>query len=990
MPGERTEVSAHGAGVGGDPDAPQAFGGPGEMRARCRAFDWAATPLGPIGTWPSSLRTTAETVLAMGFPAIVLWGPDLIQLYNDAYIPFLGARHPAGLGMPARACWPEIWPLVQPVIERVRAGETVTLADHPYPLLRRRPGAAPEDVYVTLTHVPVRDETDAVGGVLVTGMDTTAQVVGEATRAERERLEARLHGVLLETALVLDQVRDAYLVLDDAFRIVAVNQSAERALGMPRAALLGATSREAFPGSAGAEPERQFRRVAAERVEAHFVHHHVHEDQDAHLEIDAYPAREGGVAVFWRDISERTRLHADAEIARADAEARAATLAAVIDSIPDAVLVGRADAVTLANPAALQQLGVPSVAALGSGSSGTAPPLDGLLLDRDTGAVLPLAATPIGRAFAGERSHGLFLLHARGTGETRPVRAVAAPIRGPDGAILGVVSVLTDMTRTEAAAAERDRLLAELEAERTLLRTVLDQLPVAVFIVEAPSGRVLALNDAVARVWGETRPRTHTVEQYSAEWVGYHLDGRRIASHEWPVARAAAGETVIDWVGEIERADGARVLIEVSAAPVRDAGGRTVAAVAVAADITARARATQEREHLLQALELERARLAYVFEHAPTFLAVVRGPTHVCELANAAFEQLVGHRPLVGRPVREALPEVVEQGFVALLDHVLATGEAHVGREVSIFLSRTPGAPLEERFVDFVYLPLVEADGTRSGVIAHGTDVTEQVVARREIERLLHESERARADAEAARADAEGANRAKAEFLAVMSHELRTPLNAIGGYAELMELGIRGPVTPLQRDDLARIQKSQRHLLGLITGVLNYARAEAGAVHYDVRDVPLAPVLVTCETLVAPQAQAKQIALAFDACSPRVTARGDRDKVQQIVINLLSNAVKFTEPGGAVTVSCRPDRRDGAHPVVLVQVVDTGRGIAPDALERVFEAFVQVDTRLTRTQEGIGLGLAISRDLARGMGGDLVVESTMGTGSTFTLTLPAA
>jgi PAS domain S-box-containing protein len=519
---------------------------------------------------------------------------------------------------------------------------------------------------------------------------------------------------------------------------------------------------------------------------------------------------------------------------------------------------------------------------------------------------------------------------------------------------------------------------------------VLEQLPAAVFVVEAPSGRILALNDAVTRVWGEPRPHTDAIGRYSEEWVGYHLDGRRIGSHEWPVARAAAGETVTDWVGEIERADGTRALIEVSAVPVRDAEGRTVAAVAVAVDITARARMAGEREHLLRALETERARLAYVFAQAPTFLAVVRGPAHVCELANGPFERLVGERDLVGRPVREALPEVVEQGFVALLDHVLATGEPHVGREVSIFLGRTPGAPPEERFVDFVYLPLVEADGTRSGVIAHGTDVTEQVRARREIERLLGESERARADAERARADAEGANRAKADFLAVMSHELRTPLNAIGGYAELMELGIRGPVTPQQREDLARIQKSQRHLLGLISGVLNYARAEAGAVHYDVSDVPVAPVLATCETLVAPQAHAKRMTLDFDACGPTLAARGDREKIQQIVINLLSNAVKFTEPGGAVTVSCRRDRRASANPVVLIRVADTGRGIAPDELERVFEAFVQVDTRLTRTQDGIGLGLAISRDLARGMGGDLTVESELGVGSVFTLTLPAA
>jgi signal transduction histidine kinase len=234
-----------------------------------------------------------------------------------------------------------------------------------------------------------------------------------------------------------------------------------------------------------------------------------------------------------------------------------------------------------------------------------------------------------------------------------------------------------------------------------------------------------------------------------------------------------------------------------------------------------------------------------------------------------------------------------------------------------------------------------------------------------------------------ARRAAEGASRAKSEFLAVMSHELRTPLNAIGGYAELMEMGLRGPVSPDQRSDLERIQRAQRHLLGLINGVLNYARVDAGVVNYDLTDITVNEVLSACEALIAPQTRAKGLGLLHEPCDPTLAAHADREKVQQIVLNLLSNAVKFTNPGGRVTFGCA--RRDTG---VVIHVSDTGRGIAPDNLERVFQPFVQVDSTLTRTQEGTGLGLAISRDLARGMGGDLTVESTLGVGSTFTLTLP--
>jgi PAS domain S-box-containing protein len=235
----------------------------------------------------------------------------------------------------------------------------------------------------------------------------------------------------------------------------------------------------------------------------------------------------------------------------------------------------------------------------------------------------------------------------------------------------------------------------------------------------------------------------------------------------------------------------------------------------------------------------------------------------------------------------------------------------------------------------------------------------------------------------AARSEAERANRAKSEFLAVMSHELRTPLNAIGGYAELMDMGIRGPITQQQHDDLARIQHSQRHLLGLINEVLNYAKLETGTVHYDIGEVRLPDVLAGAEALVAPQARAKNLALAAARCPPALTVQADAEKVRQILVNLLSNAVKFTDPGGRVELGCQAA---GAH--VQVYVRDTGIGIAADQLERIFEPFVQVRADLTRTAEGTGLGLAISRDLARGMGGDLTAESTPGAGSTFTLTLP--
>jgi signal transduction histidine kinase/PAS domain-containing protein len=239
-----------------------------------------------------------------------------------------------------------------------------------------------------------------------------------------------------------------------------------------------------------------------------------------------------------------------------------------------------------------------------------------------------------------------------------------------------------------------------------------------------------------------------------------------------------------------------------------------------------------------------------------------------------------------------------------------------------------------------------------------------------------------KAELEARRA-AEAANLAKTQFLAVMSHELRTPLNAIAGYAELMRMGIRGPITPEQQADLDRIKRSQRDLLSLINDVLNYAKLEAGHIEFDTRVIPVHDFLDDVESLVTPQLQGKGLTFEYAQCDSELKVRADAEKMRQILVNLLSNAIKFTPSGGRISIECEAD--DGT---VNIRVLDTGVGIPEDKIGAIFEPFVQLDRKLTSSQEGTGLGLAISRDLARGMGGDLSVESKVGEGSLFRLKLP--
>jgi signal transduction histidine kinase len=260
---------------------------------------------------------------------------------------------------------------------------------------------------------------------------------------------------------------------------------------------------------------------------------------------------------------------------------------------------------------------------------------------------------------------------------------------------------------------------------------------------------------------------------------------------------------------------------------------------------------------------------------------------------------------------------------------------------------------------------------------------TELEVANDELQTATEELMSQTAAADAARVAAEDANRVKSEFLTTMSHELRTPLNAIAGYADLLMLGVRGALNAGQMADVRGIQRSERHLLNLINTILAFARVEANQEQYAITPVTMPDVIAEVAALIYPQAKAKGLTVETFCPSDCPPATADRDKVIQILANLLGNAIKFTEPGGQITVSVEPTT---AH--VLVYVRDTGRGIEADALERIFEPFVQLDRQLSRPVEGVGLGLAISRDLARGMTGELTVTSIPAGGSTFTLSLP--
>jgi PAS domain S-box-containing protein len=346
---------------------------------------------------------------------------------------------------------------------------------------------------------------------------------------------------------------------------------------------------------------------------------------------------------------------------------------------------------------------------------------------------------------------------------------------------------------------------------------------------------------------------------------------------------------------------------------------------------------------------------------------------------NPAEDAMFGYLPgeLVGRrgPVQKPFPPPTDRRVSATSPEPIDERRGWIGewenvrKDGTLFSTRARLSPLD-------------VAGERYWVCVQ-RDVTEEKRVETMRREALELEERSRTALEDAYRTVETASRAKSEFLAVMSHELRTPLNAIGGYAELLEMGLRGPVNPAQLKDLGRIREAQERLVGLIDDVLNYVRIETGRVEYELTDVKVHPALLSLETMISPQVRTAGLTYAYVRCDPALTVHADRGKVDQILINLLTNALKFTPAGGSITLSCDFDAE-----YVRILVRDTGVGIAADRLEAIFSPFVQVDKRVTRRNDGIGLGLAISRDLAVGMSGQLTAESTLGVGSTFILTLP--
>jgi signal transduction histidine kinase len=385
---------------------------------------------------------------------------------------------------------------------------------------------------------------------------------------------------------------------------------------------------------------------------------------------------------------------------------------------------------------------------------------------------------------------------------------------------------------------------------------------------------------------------------------------------------------------------------------------------------------TQQVQAALQ-VKAERDQLGQLFEQAPTFMALLSGPNHRFEIANPKYLELVGCRPVLGRTVAEALPDAVEQGYLALLDAVFASGDAYSARGARFVGAAVLGAPVDERFLDFVYQPIKNADGIVTGIFVEGVDVTDRAVA----DAALRASEvKYRELAE----ELSTSNRLKDEFLATLAHELRNPLAPISNALAVQRMAPGDGEAMRSTRELMERQLAQ--MVRLIDDLLDLSRLSRGLVELRRERLSLAGALANAVETSRPLIEQSGHQLTVTLPGEELIVDADATRIVQVFVNLLNNAAKFTPAGGKLELHLS---REGRNAVVTVR--DNGIGLPPDMLHRVFDMFTQVHRSHARVGGGLGIGLTLVRQLVEQHGGEVEARSAgPGLGSEFLIHLPLA
>ena len=867
-----------------------------------------------------------------------------------------------------------------PLVRKAFEGEVVTL-----PLVRYDASKLVDGATTSWTQghfFPIRDASGRVTGVVLVHVDLSERVrAEEAERRANDRLRA-----------ILESIADPFVVYDRDWRFQYVNESARAVFpGGTRggSGMDGAVLWDRFPELLGTAFEREMRRAAEQRVPVSFVEQLA--GSDRWYEVRCYPMPGGALAVLWRDITQVRQAEEARHFLARTAEVLSQSLErdATAGALAELMVPRLADWCSIQLLDDTGQLAQVAVAHVDPKKVAWAREINARYpADPDSrSGAHEVVRTGVPRLIT-DVTDEMLVAAARDAEHLHMLRqvgfasALIVPLTAR-GKVMGAMTLIaaesarrygdaelrlaSDIAGRAALALDNALAYAELraardeaEAERERNAGILEAMDDAHFVLDG-AFRFTSVNAAMERYVGVSRAELLGRTMWEA------FPGTIGTIFEESYRRVMTERAEAHFSGPY-RDDRLNIVPEIDAYPTADGG-----IAAFWRDIGPRLRA----EAALADSERQFRTLA---DAIPTLAWTAQADGFI-DWYNARWYEYTGTTPA----------QMEGWGWQSVHDPALLPEIMRRWKG-----SIESGEPFEMTF------PLRGADGQFRRFLTRVMpvrDATGQVLrwfgtnADVEAERSAREAaEQAHREAESQRAAAEAANAAKSQFLSIMSHELRTPLNAIAGYTQLLALGVRGGLTDAQALDLERIRRANQHMMSLITDVLNFARLDARKLEYHLIDLDLAPVADDLVPLVAPQLAAKGITLDRSGwVSPQdepLVVRADPEKLQQVLLNLLTNAVKFTDAGGRVALACE---QDAARATVRITVADTGRGIPADQFERIFEPFVQVDRHRTHeSQQGVGLGLAISRDLARGMGGELTVTSAVGEGSTFTLELPAA
>jgi len=969
--------------------------GDGEMARRIRAHDWAATPLGPLTSWPQNLRTAVDIMLASPAPTSILWGPERVQLYNDGYIGIAAERHPRALGRPAGDNWSEAYDLfLGPLFDRVFAGETVAIDEHAVPLQVQ--GGGIEDRFFTASFQPVRDEGGRVAGIFHPLVEITSKVKASAELREGEE---RFRGVL-------DGMAEGFGLVGPDFTILEHNSEALRLSGLSREEVVGRSHWEVYPGSEKSELGALLKRAMAERQPVTLEHCYAFENgRSRWLDMRAYPAPDGSLAVFWRDLTDRKR----SEEALGETTRR---LDAILNNTRAAVfLMDERQHCVYANAAAEKLTGY------GFDDMQGRPLHDVIHHKRPDGSHYPLEECPIDRAFPARAQMSGEELFVHKDGSFYPVAFTASPVLDEDGRPIGTVIEARNIAGEKARGAElreaNERLAEETRTLETLNRSgaalagELDLERVVQMVTDAgveltgarfgayfhnvmdETGERLSLytlsgaDRSDFEAFGKPRPTAIFGPTFRNEGVirsddilvdhryGKNAPHKGMPEGHLPV-RSYLAVSVVSRSGEVlggllfghpepgrfsERHEQLMLGIAAQAAVAID-NARLFQAVQQAKETLER----RVEERTAELAESER-RFRGIFDSALQFMALLTPDGIVIEVNQTALNwSQIRPEDIVGRPFWDAAPM---RGNPALQAAVQTGIRRAAAGETVREEHEMRGAGEVRAVVDFSLKPVPDAEGRPIWLVAEGRDITELKTA----QEALRQSQKMEA---------------MGQLTGGVAHDFNNLLTPIVGALDMLQR--KGTGGERERRLIEGAAQSAERARTLVQRLLAFARRQ-----------PLQSVPVDVATLVTGMAElvasttGPQIKVVVDAPEDLPPANADPNQLEMALLNLAVNARDAMPDGGTLRISATPDivageEVSGLKPgsYIRLSVADTGTGMDEATLARAVEPFFSTKG----IGRGTGLGLSMVHGLASQLGGALKIRSRPGLGTNVELWLP--